>query len=96
MKINFYIISYDIGDHRRLQKLHHFLKDYGNPVQKSVFECWLTDEEFEQDMSWISGFINRREDRVRVYKLCGHCIKNVEFSGVDDKFTEEPPEDMII
>lgn len=96
MTRNFYIISYDIGNSKRLKEIHNFLKDYGKPVQKSVFECWLTDDEVKAVVSWLSDFINRKEDRVRIYKLCAACIKKVEFSGVDDEFTDEPPEDLIL
>ncbi len=96
MERGFYIISYDIGNQKRLAKVHNFLKDYGMAVQKSVFECWLSEDEMKAVVSWLSDFIDRKEDRVRIYKLCKTCLKNVEFSGVDDEFTDEPPEELIL
>jgi len=95
MERQFYIISYDIGEPRRLQKVYKFLKDYGQPVQKSVFECWLTPKELQTVISWLADFIKRTEDRVRIYRLCRHCLKNLEFSG-PVYAAEEPPEELIL
>ncbi len=95
MDRRFYIISYDIGDPRRLQRVHRFLKDYGKPVQKSVFECWLTQKELEDMVSWLADFIKRTDDRVRIYRLCRSCLQNLEFSG-PVYFAEEPEEELIL
>ena len=35
----FYVVSYDIVDDARRTRVHATLKDYGTPVQYSVFEC---------------------------------------------------------
>lgn len=37
----FYLISYDIPDDRRRVRVAKTLKDYGDRVQYSVFECIL-------------------------------------------------------
>lgn len=34
-----YVIVYDISNNKRRTKLHTALKNYGSPVQYSVFEC---------------------------------------------------------
>ena len=96
MKRQFYIISYDIGEPKRLNRVRKFLVDYGEGVQKSVFECWLTESEIEKVINGLMQLIDPKEDRVRIYKLCRECIKKVEFSGIDDAFTEEPPDEVII
>jgi len=93
---SFYIISYDIGDNKRLVKIRKFLVDYGKAVQKSVFECWLTDAEVEEVVRWLRGFIKPKEDRVRIYRLCRECVRNVDFSGIDDEFESEPEDEVII
>ena len=95
MDRQFYLISYDIRDPKRLQRIHKFLKDYGKPIQKSVFECWLTQKELEEVISWLEDFIKRKEDRVRIYHLCRKCLKNLEFSG-PVYFAEEPEEELIL
>jgi CRISPR-associated protein Cas2 len=38
------LVTYDISDNKRRTKLATFLEGYGRRVQKSVFECWLTDK----------------------------------------------------
>ena len=96
MEREFYLISYDIGDEKRLQKVRKFLKDYGKAVQKSVFECWLTSEELERITAWLKDFIRSSEDRVRIYRLCRFCRQNVLYSGPDDNPLEEPPEELIL
>jgi len=95
MKKEFYIITYDIGDDKRLRKVHKFLKDYGKAVQKSVFECWLTEKEFEKVVNWLENFINIEEDRVRIYQLCNSCRKNALWSGLVE-FSENPDTELII
>lgn len=96
MKKDFYIISYDIGNPKRLNKTREFLKDYGTSVQKSVFECWLTEKEIKDVIQHLKLSINPRKDRIRIYKLCKNCLKRVEFSGIDDSFNQEPPNEVII
>lgn len=94
-KRNFYSITYDIGDEKRLRKVHKFLKDYEKGVEKSVFECWLTEEELEKIVSWLENFIKESEDRVRIYKFCSFCKKNTIGSEIAE-FSEEPNTDLII
>lgn len=36
-----FVVCYDIGDDRRRAVLHRMLTGYGEPVQFSVFACWL-------------------------------------------------------
>ena len=35
------LVTYDIPDNKRRQKLADFLERYGRRVQKSVFECFI-------------------------------------------------------
>ena len=94
-KKNFYMITYDIGDEKRLQKVHRFLKNYGTGVQKSIFECWLTEKELQKVINWLENFINKEEDRVRIYRLCEFCRKNAIWSGMIE-FSPEPEDELII
>ena len=34
-------VAYDISEHRRRNRLHRLLRGFGEPVQKSVFLCWV-------------------------------------------------------
>jgi len=35
------LVSYDISNNKRRYRLHKLLKAYGQPLQKSVFICWV-------------------------------------------------------
>lgn len=35
------LVSYDITNNKRRYRLHKLLKAYGQPLQKSVFICWV-------------------------------------------------------
>ena len=34
-------VAYDISENRRRNRLHRLLRGFGEPVQKSIFLCWL-------------------------------------------------------
>lgn len=48
MARSFYLISYDIPNDKRRTKIMHLLEGYGERVQYSVFEVWLTELELEK------------------------------------------------
>ncbi len=91
-KRNFYIVSYDIAEQKRLKRVHKFLKDYGEWKQRSVFECWLTPEAYTQMKAGLKELINPRQDRVRIYRLCENCRNKAFVYGwgnLPDDFEEE-------
>lgn len=65
----FCIVAYDIEDNRSRNKIAKILKDYGERVQKSVFECNLNEAMIKRMIERISKFINYETDNFRVYKL---------------------------
>ena len=77
----FLMISYDVVDDKNRLKLMKFLKDYGDRVQKSVFECNFSSEVYKQVKSGVEKIINQRKDRVRYYRICKGCVDKVEISG---------------
>lgn len=42
---NTYIVTYDICDPKRLRKVFRTMRNWGDHLQLSVFECQLTDTE---------------------------------------------------
>jgi CRISPR-associated protein Cas2 len=44
----FWMVAYDIEDDRIRRKVHHTLKNYGTPVQYSVFECRLNQSRLNE------------------------------------------------
>jgi len=50
-------------------------------VQKSVFECTVTDNTYEQMKQQLLKIINEKEDSIRFYKLPEGREKRVEEFG---------------
>ena len=75
------IISYDITSSKRRTKVMKFLMDYGTRVQKSVFECFINEEQFFYIKKTIKTLINHRKDRVRYWEICNSCASKVEILG---------------
>jgi CRISPR-associated protein Cas2 len=83
------MISYDVVDDKKRLRLMKFLKDYGERVQKSVFECNLDLKTYEQVKAGAEKIINKRKDRVRYYRMCGNCQDKIEISGWGEVTEEE-------
>jgi len=88
------VTSYDISDPKRLSKVAKAMKDFGERVLKSVFECNLDEKKFQEMKLRIDEIIDPIEDSVRYYTLCGKCIQEVEHSGKGKSFQED--EDYMI
>ena len=68
----FYVVSYDIPDDRKRDKVSKTLLDFGSRVQYSVFECILDNKLLEKMTAKLSSLISD-EDSVRIYALCAKC-----------------------
>ena len=78
---HFIVVVYDISNNKRRTRLHKRLKDFGTPVQYSVFECILDAEGVEKMKTVVRRTIRPRVDHVRFYTLCNACRKKVEVTG---------------
>ncbi len=85
----FHLVSYDIPDDRRRTKLAKVLKDFGDRVQYSVFECILDKELLDRMTARIKKVIAEEEDSVRIYTLCADCEKGVTVIGQGEVSQEE-------
>jgi CRISPR-associated protein Cas2 len=77
----FLLVSYDVADDRRRLKVAKVLTNYGQRVQKSVFECDLDDRRGLKLKQEVDRLIDHEEDSVRYYTLCPRCRRAVEVSG---------------
>ncbi len=68
----FYIVSYDIPDDKKRDRVAKTLLDFGTRVQYSVFECILDGKLLEKMTAKLSKMISD-EDSVRIYALCAKC-----------------------
>ncbi len=62
----FYLVSYDIPDDKKRTRMAKTLRDFGDRVQLSVFECILDDILLKRMMARITKIISE-DDSVRVY-----------------------------
>ncbi len=76
-----YVLVYDVVNDRRRNRLHRALKDYGTPVQRSVFEFDLGPKEADAMMLRVEKLINEEEDTVRLYRLCAACLTETRILG---------------
>ncbi len=81
MSKQFILIVYDISNNKRRTKLHNKLKDFGTPVQYSVFECLLDKTSQKRMKKAVGKIIKPRLDRVRYYPLCRQCLAKIEVTS---------------
>jgi CRISPR-associated protein Cas2 len=86
----FIVVVYDISDDPRRTKLHNTLKNFGTPVQYSVFECILSKEGLKKMKAAVNRVIEEDTDLVRYYYICDACKKKIETTA-GAKVTKERP-----
>jgi CRISPR-associated protein Cas2 len=90
-----YIISYDISNDRIRTKIAKELENFGKRVQYSVFECDISEKQYERLYSRLLHLMGDNElGNVRIYKLCANCVKNICTIGVENESLKE--EDIFI
>ena len=79
------MVSYDIMEPKRLQKVHKTMKGFGDPVHYSVFRCDLTPKGRAEMIAALTDLIKHDEDRVMIIDLGpaeGMAEDRIEFLGV--------------
>lgn len=61
---NSYVVTYDISDDKRLRQVFKTMRDYGDHLQFSVFECQLTPTDLVKLRAELSKIIEHDEDQV--------------------------------
>jgi CRISPR-associated protein Cas2 len=77
----FVVVSYDVVDDRKRVKIAKALKNFGERVQKSVFECRVDEQQLVKLRKTIEAIMDMNEDSVRYYFLCKGCIDRIEIAG---------------
>ena len=90
------LISYDVSTEtadgrRRLRKVAQACQDFGQRVQKSVFECSVSEAQFEEVLRRLLDIIEKTEDSLRVYRLTEPREKHVQVYGLDGRMDFEEP-----
>ena len=77
-----YVISYDISIDRRRARVAKLLEGFGQRVQRSVFECDLTERQYAVLERKLRRLLKQAEgDSLRTYRLCASCVKQVQIEG---------------
>lgn len=80
-----YLLSYDIGDAKRLRAMHRLAKAFGRPLQYSVFSCVLRREDRVRLAARVEQLIDHRNDRVII----------LDMGPVADRDTWIPPMEIF-
>ena len=64
-----YLVCYDICDDKRLRRVFQAMRNYGDHLQYSVFECQLTAMDVARCRAELAGIINHKEDQVLFVNL---------------------------
>ncbi len=81
MEQRFWIACYDVRDARRLRRVARVMERFGVRVQKSVFECWVTEASLEQMREAVTAEMKEGEDSLRLYTACATCREQCETEG---------------
>ena len=75
----FVIITYDIANGKRVNKVRKTLKKYLTWTQNSVFEGKITDSKLKKCIYELDEIINYMEDSIYIYKVPQekNIIKNI-------------------
>jgi CRISPR-associated protein Cas2 len=76
-----HLVAYDIRDPKRLRRVAKVCADYGVRVEYSVFECDLSEEQFGDLWIDLVKEIDRGEDRILAYRICGSCVDRIKSLG---------------
>ncbi|NGZ07790.1 MAG: CRISPR-associated endonuclease Cas2 [Nitrospira sp. LK70] len=90
------LIAYDVSTEtaagrKRLRKVALACLDFGQRVQKSVFECSVSEMQYEEVMRRLLEIIEEKEDSLRVYRLIEPKEKYVQVYGVNTAVDFEEP-----
>ena len=83
----FYLVCYDIVSDYRRNKVSQLLEGYGMRVQRSVFECVLSDSQYKLIVPEIRRRIDLKSDQIRLYPLSSRERQNVNIIGLKPEFT---------
>jgi CRISPR-associated protein Cas2 len=90
------LITYDVSTttpagRRRLRRAAQACKDYGQRVQKSVFECLVGPAEWVLLRERLLEIIDPAEDSLRIYPLDADARSRIEHIGRNEPLDLEGP-----
>ena len=91
-----YLVAYDVSTEtaagrRRLRRVAQVCQNFGQRVQKSVFEVDADALHFERLLHALLKVIHQEEDSLRVYRLMEPLEKHIRVYGWDRRVDFEKP-----
>ena len=84
MRKYFFLVTYDIRDDKRRLKVFKIMRNFGNRVQFSVFECLLNEENLKRMIAKVNKEIEEEEDSVRIYYIPEKAKDKIRILGVGE------------
>lgn len=75
------VITYDLEDDKKRNKLFKLLKNYGQHVQYSVFECDLSNTKLTQLGLALDKFDFDDGDSIIIYSICEEFQRKIKTIG---------------
>ena len=76
---HFYVLTYDISDTKRRDKVVKMMESIGTRMNFSVFECMLTEIQYQNMVKRLDKIVSLREDRINIYPLCMECYARIQY-----------------
>jgi CRISPR-associated protein Cas2 len=64
-----YLVTYDICDDKRLRKVFKTMRNWGDHLQYSVFECQLNPDDLIRLKAMLHEIVNHSVDQVLIINL---------------------------
>ena len=64
-----YLVCYDIADDKRLRTVYNTMRNFGDHLQYSVFECHMTEMDLTRCRIELSKIIHHQEDLFLMHRL---------------------------
>lgn len=90
------LVTYDVATdtaagRRRLRHVAQECENFGQRVQKSVFECTVNEMQQEELLARLLKWINKNEDSLRVYRLSEPKERCIRVYGLDNYIDFQEP-----
>ncbi|RPE63047.1 CRISPR-associated Cas2 family protein [Tibeticola sediminis] len=85
-----HLIAFDVADDRRRYRLTRLLQRYGERVQESVFEAWMSAAQRGALLSAARGILHSTQDRLVCYALTGDEARRIRTMGCGRPVTPNP------
>lgn len=93
------LVTYDVdtttkAGKKRLRKVAKECVNYGQRVQNSVFECFITEAQYVGLKANLEAIINETTDSIRIYFLGNNFQRKIEEIGKPRSY--DPTDTLIV